>query len=902
MAKGDFRCSSVSRSGAQAIADGTVFAAAAALGAAGWGHEAAIAQETAETEAISYAIPRGPLGPAVTAFGNVSGLQVLFPAQRVNGLTTRGVSGTMAPGRALNRLLAGTGLVYQFTTANTVTIVDPQSETGQMAPPTDGSTLLDQLVVAGQGLEATGSGWRGTPDWVYSEATSTSAISREAIQGGAARNTSDLFSDTSGTYAVDSPQNPGVNVNIRGLQDQNRVTMMIDGARQNFQRNGHSATANAYLDPSMLRMVEVNKSAGTGVGDAGSLGGSVNFRTLEARDVVKPGERVGGELNLTTGTNEYNFDGSASAAVIEDTFSVLGAISFKTLGEYEIGQNGEITNFSGNLMGAPIFTGLDAGSGLLKAEADLGPDLKMDLSWLGYKGEFSTGTEQYTNTDTVTNHTFNSHFKWNPESPLVDARLGVWLNDTTADQFRKARSSYDAFDVTYATESIGLSLENTSTFNLPEGNLSLDYGLEVFKDIASTDARAANPDDDPGSLWFSGPNPEGSRTMASAFSTASYERDWLTLQAGLRYDHYELNGSSQVHAGRKPAYKSVRECEEYGVIITACTKDEYEDLRSAFLPLPDSIPLGNPANWPDWPSGRPASGLYVTRQVQDGWTQVYDDIAVQSSGGRTLPAASVSVEPVEGFEFFANYSEGYRPPTVMEAMLGGEHIGGFGLRFGPNPSLNPEHSRTWEVGTNLSFDNVLLDGDRLRFKGVAYDRRVTDYIALGFVDVQTSIGPNTYQGYVNLDGTTRMRGLELEANYDAGFAYAGGSFTYIDTDYATTYTRDGASDNTEQLLIFAPPKVKYSLDAGVRLVDEKLMLGGRVNHVAESEYLGNASGQSQAEGYTTLDIYGSYDVNPDTELSFAINNVTDAAYVPVFGQPESPAPGRTATLSLKARF
>ncbi|MFN4169997.1 MAG: STN domain-containing protein, partial [Pannonibacter phragmitetus] len=82
----------------------------------------AVAQQAATA---SYSVPAGPLGTAISRFGDRSNLQVLYPAALVQGKTSPGVSGTLTPTEALNRILAGTGLSYRFTAANTVTIVDP---------------------------------------------------------------------------------------------------------------------------------------------------------------------------------------------------------------------------------------------------------------------------------------------------------------------------------------------------------------------------------------------------------------------------------------------------------------------------------------------------------------------------------------------------------------------------------------------------------------------------------------------------------------------------------------------------------------------------------------------------------------------------------------------------------
>ncbi len=103
--------------------------------------------------------------------------------------------------------------------------------------------------------------------------------------------------------------------------------------------------------------------------------------------------------------------------------------------------------------------------------------------------------------------------------------------------------------------------------------------------------------------------------------------------------------------------------------------------------------------------------------------------------------------------------------------------------------------------------------------------------------------------------------------------------------------------------MFVPPKTKFTIDAGVRLFEQKLVLGGRLTHVGGSEpAYGQLVGNYLTEDYTLLDIYGSYAFTESVKLRFAVNNVTDKAYVPSLGTASFPAPGRTMTASLNFKF
>ncbi len=84
------------------------------------------AQVTSETHGgspISFNIPAQSLTSALNAFAETSGLQVSYPAEMANGLSSSAVTGNYLPGEALGVLLSGTGLTYRFTNATTVTLV-----------------------------------------------------------------------------------------------------------------------------------------------------------------------------------------------------------------------------------------------------------------------------------------------------------------------------------------------------------------------------------------------------------------------------------------------------------------------------------------------------------------------------------------------------------------------------------------------------------------------------------------------------------------------------------------------------------------------------------------------------------------------------------------------------------
>ncbi|MDQ0133794.1 hemoglobin/transferrin/lactoferrin receptor protein [Neorhizobium galegae] len=826
-------------------------------------------QIAGQGEVREFNIPAQPLASALATFNRQSGIQIT----QASGATARNIAvnavrGSMTPRQALAEILSGTGIPYHFT-SNRAAVIGAQQTVNGIATDDSSTTLAPIIITAKTNRNAaSGPGYQGTPDWVYETPSSVSVISREAIQNAPTRTTRELFSGVAGVnVSSDNAQNPGTNVNIRGLQDQTRINTMIDGARQNFQRSAHGSSGQTYIDPSFIREVDIEKSGSSGVGGAATLGGSVNYRTLTADDLIEPGRDWGAELDVTTGTNAYHFAGSGSAAVrLSDSFSILGGISYKNIGEYEPGEHGANYNTVAN---PNTIDGSQVWSGLLKAEMAPTDDATLDLSWLRYKSEFIYSAASEGGLDDIndiTNDTVTATFGWDPDSELIDLKARLWYNRTQDQEDRAARPAYGAASVTYEMQGIGGSLENTSRFTLPFADLALNYGIEAFRDDGDTSASGDLIDDDPwAAWWYQGANGSGTRDVVSGFANAKFEHDtWLTVDAGIRYDHYKISGTT-------------------GVITPART-------------IPGVCIL--------WRPNGACARYSNSTTIPASLSEVDADL----SGGGFSPTFGVTVTPTDGLQLFTKYSHSYRPPTITEAVIGGSHVGSYsaGTVFAPNPSIEPEEADTFEIGANFKYDDVFQSGDALRMKVVAFYREVDNYIAMGQIDL--SANQTDYLAYVNLDGKTPMKGVELEASYDGGRYYIGGSFSYLDADYATNYTYNGTSNLTTSYILFVPPKTKFTLDGGVRFFEEKLTLGGRVTHVgaADGNIGGSLSGALvstwQSGDYTLYDIYGSYKFNPKTTLRFAVNNVTNVRYMPALGQTSYPAPGRTATVSLNFKF
>ena len=806
--------------------------ASVAFGAAAMAATSAASAQSAQ-ETHRFAIAAKPLGAAIAEIGAVSGWRVAYTAPLPAGARSPELSGVYTVPQALALALSGTGLESRVTGERSITLIAPAASaatatTGALGE--DGAEALDPIEVTSGwfgGVNA-GPGWQGAPDRIYETPSGAAYVGRAAMdERGGARNTADMLRGVSGVNGVINRQNPGVNVNIRGLQDQGRVNMTIDGARQNFQQAGHGASAFAFVDPELLSAVEVEKGPTSTAGGAGVIGGVVTFRTLNASDLIVGDKDYGVRFNATTGTNAFDFNGSAAfGAKVGDGGEVVAAVGRKKLGEYDAGKKGRALSSTPD---QPIsdYVTQDQWSWLMKATLPVAENQKLTFSYVGLSTDFSTGTAGYVDSNAVTSHTAAADYRWTPSDPLFDLTAKAYYTRTENQQYRPRLVASSTVDVDYAINTVGGSLQNVSRFDVGGFALAATYGAEYFFDKTETQASASAA----GSLAeveFRGSTPEGERGVGGAFAQLEAKRgDWLQIIGGLRYDRYDLTGDSIILYDRDVVSK-----------------------------------------------------LHIDRD-----------------GGRVSPTATVAVTPVKGVQVYGSYERGFRPPNLMETLLGGQHIGG-GFRFAPNPYLKPEIAETYEAGVNLLFNDVLRDGDAVRAKGSIYSTEVENFVTQAIA----LYGGSYRVKNVNLSDPAKLKGLDVEASYDGGSFYLGGAASLIDGTYKDSY-RGAPSFENRLWSLYLAPKRKVTLDGGVRLFDRSVTVGARFTHVKPEQVRG-AYSQSSAiyRQYNIVDVYASYKINENFTVRAAVENLTDRAYVDAMASQLTASPGRTATLGVTARF
>lgn len=272
--------------------------------------------KSARSAATNYTVPAGPLDAAIMRFGDDTGLQMLYPADVVRGLHSGGLSGSYTPDAGLSRLLAGTGLVYRFTGANTVTISDPsRMTTDEGAAATEGATPLEKLQVTGTGATTEGTGSyttgemgtaTGLPLSIKETPQSVTVVTRQLIEDRQATTIGDALGGATG-ISVQRYDSDRTEFFARGFA---LTEFQYDGVLVKTDGVYDYGLSNA--DMTIYDRVEIVKGANGLLQGAGSPGAAVNLVRKKPTDTFQ-GSLTGTAGSWDTYRSEVDLSGPLNA-------------------------------------------------------------------------------------------------------------------------------------------------------------------------------------------------------------------------------------------------------------------------------------------------------------------------------------------------------------------------------------------------------------------------------------------------------------------------------------------------------------------------------------------------------------------------------------------------------------
>lgn len=259
------------------------------------------------------------------------------------------------------------------------------------------------------------------------------------------------------------------------------------------------------------------------------------------------------------------------------------------------------------------------------------------------------------------------------------------------------------------------------------------------------------------------------------------------------------------------------------------------------------------------------------------------------SGSRTMRAVSPHVGVLVPIgpraSLYANVASAFETPTATE--LGNKPDGSAGI----NNTLDPQQSRTIEAGAKGRFARVQYDL-------AAFSTAVRDEL------VPFEITGDAGRRFFRNAGRTRRRGAELSLAAELGRLALGSAATYSDFEFVDFKT---ATADFSGRTIPGIPAAYAEAEAVWSARRTQLGLSGRF----VSSVLVDDANTARAPGYEVLNLRARTELRIGRAVLFpavAVDNLFSRKYVGAVsvnaagGRYFEPAPGRTLTGSLSARF
>ena len=692
---------------------------------------------------------------------------------------------------------------------------------------------------------------------------------------------------------VKSARRNGQEPVMRGFSGDS-IIVLFDGVRQNFdaQHDGKF-----FVDPSILKRVEVLRGPNSALYGSGGLGGVIAFETKDAADLLKADENFG--VLLGSGHQSVNKESSASLSVFGRTASldILSTLSWRTSGDIKVpGDDVE-----------PIPSDDTVSSGLFKLGWSLNEHHTLRVAFQGYHNnaiepnepqglrpdlavlaaDVDKDTESYT---TRVGYEYN-----NPKEPWLQFKSQLYSTQTKVrEEFKKdviatgppvppskapsmTVEAKKGDTLLRELETVGGSFDFQSSFG-KKGDLSTNfsYGLEYYID----EQEGAD-----GSNRGGGSVPVGERggaPDAEVMYTGVYLQNELSLPSpvgeflfipGVRYDKYgSAHDSKDAKTGK-----------------TEKLENEDEETSTKF---------------------------------------------------------AMTYKPLKWLMIFGSYGEAFRAPSLTELYVRGPHFPvprvtlpgtpGGPTTFLPagnnvfvaNSELKPERSVNTEGGLGFRFQDLVSKEDLLEIKASYFDIKSKDYIDQ-VADVVRKptvmvMGKTTATG--TCCGTTysvnvpeaQLWGWEAELKYDSTRVLFSVSYSYINgvvrEGSKTKDAKGGITDTTGNFLGNLTPD-KYSVDLGLKVPEIDSVFGMRSQIARKHNRVPNPTSDDRSTpidetkfqdekakraGYVVYDLY--YQLRPKSVLDgltfkFGIDNVGDKEYSRIYAGSLEPGRNYKASLS-----
>ncbi|MEJ2792936.1 TonB-dependent receptor [Iodobacter sp. LRB] len=775
----------------------------------------------AQPAAIEFNISSQPLSSALSELARQSGMVLLVDARLTAGRQSPALKGSYNLRDALRQLLSGSGLRAEVNSDGTIVL--------KQEPQADKAVAIGTVKVSGAAAAFLSDEQIEASDRPYVKAGSSAHISRENIDRFRGTSPADILKGTPGVVVGDARNSGAVDVNIRGMQGQGRVPVLIDGSLQSSTvYRGYAGIADrSYIDPELISEINIAKGPSMGAEGAGAIGGLVSMQTLRAEDILKPGERSG--FRIRTGLQDNSKEAptdfettprtdrnnildprsgflSLAYATRQDDFDLIAAISHRSTGNYFAGKNGfsSYQNIDENGEDDGITRFYHAGdevlntsnttdSALLKTTLNLSDDQALELSYRYFKSTYgeimpsqilrnSTGIIKQWKPSEVSTDAWTARYKYQPaDNPLISLKANLWHTDMESaarngDVFRNPHEGKPTsweHECEQCVETLYLAKNQSQRYGADLSNTSRfdnAYGAFSLNYGFSLQKEDIAPSDrvkiDMDDINHNRTLRSGTRHEESAFLNMLWQpSNWLTVEAGGRYLRYRS----------KDRNTTATQLEDPLGWKRIYLYDDQNERIGTVLWHQDKN-----GQFSDATNPLKADKIVLEHDkdkdpVEISRSQVHESTVDDMVYHDDIPGAFSRSAPIE------REGSGFAPAFGLTFKLS-EHISSYlryteGLRMPSlyestigfsatfSSPLEPEHSKNWETGISFIKDGVFTAEDKLRLK-VAYFNNSTDHY---ITRVQISGKKAWEQNFsmANIDNFS-VSGFELQSSYDRG--------------------------------------------------------------------------------------------------------------------------------------
>ena len=510
---------------------------------------------------------------------------------------------------------------------------------------------------------------------------------------------------------------------LRGM-GQNSVDIKVDNAYSDSQMLYHQGRF--IIDPALVKIVSVQKGAGSASAGIGATNGAIITKTVDAEDLLKGLDKNWGvRLNSGYASN----DGvSYGASVFGKAGNFDGLFSYSRNDEKDYKPGKGYTNSNG---GKTVpYSGLDKRSYLAKIGATFG-DHRLVLSHMNdqHRG-IRTVREEFTATDNP-RLTLERQAPTYRETSLSNTNLAWTANnlgfveklDANAYLMKNERYSADDSKNGYAGNLPG---PNTTVIETKGANFNLDSRIgenTLIKYGVNYRHQEIKPQ-----VFFSAALSNPKKSDAGIYAEAIHDIGDFTLTGGLRYDHFDIkthDGKSVSDGTVNPSFGVIWQPHEYWSFSASHNYASrsprlYDALRqhgrrNAITSIADGTKAERARNTEigfNYNNGNfAANGSYFWQKIKDavaGPQQRHDAAGNPIAGVREIVNAGYIKN--QGYELGASYRTGglmakvgvsHSKPRIYDTHP--ENL------LSANPEFAVQTGRTWTTSLSYRFQNPNLE-------------------------------------------------------------------------------------------------------------------------------------------------------------------------------------------------